>query len=179
MTLDQAIDIAIVRMIAYYNFNGEMSDGGIHPRVSDLKQFLKKNIVTGQELHNFLKRVKDGCEWFPKHTDLAAIYNGMKTLEQQDTGINLLAYAENDGVSAGPIEAHKAATVEDVIAANRTMSAKSLLKTYGYRLCAAAWFRIGENMEVDEYDFFIRHVRRGKFDVAFSVPTKFELEVAA
>lgn len=167
MTKNELIELSLIRMIAYYDFKGEMPGGGIHPRVTDLKLFLQNNINTGPELHEFLKRIKDNCEYFPKHTDLHALYNNMKTLAQQDTGINLLEFSENENISQEPDELNKAATVEDVIKSDKTMSSKSLLKMYGLKLCHEAWFKIGQEMSDDKYDRFIANVRQRNFDAAF------------
>lgn len=177
MNKEEAINLSIVKMIAYYNFNGEIEGGGVHPRVRELESFLKKHINTGPDLEDFLRKIKENCKFFPTLNDLSTIFNGMRPLNQVDVGINLLQYQNREHISPLPKEEFKNATVDDVIAADATMSTKSLLECYGTNLCTRAWHTIGQKMTDSEYEKFIFHARRREYDAAFNV-TRFERKKA-
>lgn len=165
MTKQQSVDLFVVRVIAYYDFKGEMDNGNIHPKVNDMKEFINKNLNTTAQFQEFWKKMIEQCKYFPNHVELSAIYNGLKSISIPMQKLEI----EMDVFPVTPSEGNENATIEQVIKNNRFLSSKDLLKKYGRALCEKAWFRIGQEMKDGTYELFISHVRSKEFNAAFNV----------
>jgi len=146
-----------IKLVAYYNFNGEMDDGTIHPRIQDLIDYMVKNI-TDEQAGIFYDKIINNCQWFPARKELSDIYNALNSVtdyrigpdKQLTEGAAAAAFCKNnDGIM---FESPGNFTIEDVLKDDSMgMSNKNQLKKYGVKLCGEAWKKNTESWNDDDW----------------------------
>ena len=153
INIDHARDTAVLKLLAYYNFDAELSDGAMHPQAEEVRKYFDK-ISSLEDIAGFYKRIVDNCKFFPRVTELREVYNTFATLNPRnyfslpgEKRLEVEFKGDDDGTG-------------DIAADSRVLSANAMLKKYGYNKCREIWTSEAENMSVDEWKTWRRNRKR-------------------
>ena len=140
-------NIITLKIAAYYKQQPNI-DNAVHPLLEAAFKWMEKNIKES-DLDNFYQRVIDHCTFFPKVTELSALYQNFiplkKTLRignDDQLTIESLAgkIAENEKVKSE----NKDIDIKELLECNSKLSNGDMLKKYGYNNCCKLWDYIRE-----------------------------------
>lgn len=161
-------DICVLKVIAYYKFDGEMKDKngrsmGVHPRVEMLTEFLKKNIPENQ-LEEFYNKIIRYCKFFPTKIDLLEFmpdhkdyYVEDRKFERSNKMVSFNSLSDDIGLNKVSRKPKPGCTYEQAWQNRNKMPAQKMLDDFGLDIFRRVWMRDGAEATDERYEKEIRN----------------------
>jgi len=159
-----------LKLMAYYDFKGEIEKGGLHPKVEAVQNYLRKNIPE-DKLEDFYDKIISHCKWFPGISEINQIYNSVTTIDNEyKKDLPTLLQITHEHIADDipmEIEGARDVSFKDMYTDEKknNVSEKQMLQKYGFKKCTEYWHELGARMTDDEYSIMItqRKVRETNY----------------
>ncbi len=164
-----ALNTILVKLCAYYNQDIKFgSSNTLHPRVEMAERYFKR--IPENLYGRYYDKLTEFCplseykQTFPSHIQLSDCYNSLMSEVNYKTPQTSLEQAAENFAEKNDIplvvKDSENVPIEQVIADDKFLTSREMLKKYGVKKCGEAWHKIGFERSNSEHETWIKEIQR-------------------